>query len=107
MKDFDRYSPFKANGKVGVVPFVQIRQKESDKHIQFNKRTMRLDKLSYEYYETPDYGWLIMQANPEYGSIENFIPDGVVLRIPFPLEETINIYLNDIISYKELNGYGE
>jgi hypothetical protein len=44
-----------------------------------------------------------MQANPEYGSIENLIPNEVVLRIPFPLEETINDYINDCISYQELN----
>jgi hypothetical protein len=43
-----------------------------------------------------------MQANPEYGSIENFISDGVVLRIPYPLEETINTYLTDITNYNEL-----
>ena len=44
-----------------------------------------------------------MQANPEHGSIENFIPDGVTLRVPYPLEETINTYLEDIKKYKELN----
>ena len=43
-----------------------------------------------------------MQANPEYGSIEGFIPDGVKLRIPYPLEETLNQYISDIKSYKEL-----
>jgi hypothetical protein len=107
MSNFDRYSPFKANGKIGMVPFIQIKHKNSDKYVKFDKRSMRLDKLSYEYYNDSDFGWLIMQANPEYGSIENFIPDGVVLRIPFPLEETLNVYLNDIITYKEINGYGE
>ena len=107
MSNFDRYSPFKANGKIGMVPFIQIKNKNSDKYVKFDKRSMRLDKLSYEYYNDSDFGWLIMQANPEYGSIENFIPDGVVLRIPFPLEETLNVYLNDIITYKEINGYGE
>lgn len=107
MKNFDRYSSFKANGKIGVVPFVQIRPKGTDKYIMYDKRVTRLDKISYDFYNNPNYGWLIMQANPEYGSIENFIPDGVTLRIPYPLEETINIYLNDIIAYKELNGYGE
>ena len=67
------------------------------------KNKTRLDKISYEYYNNPNYGWLIMQANPEYGSIENLIPNEVVLRIPFPLEETINDYINDCISYQELN----
>lgn len=103
MSFFDRYAPFKENGKFGIVPFIEIRKKNTDKYILFKKQTMRLDKLSYEYYNDCDYGWLIMQANPEYGSIENFIPDGVVLRIPYPLAETLNIYLSDITSYKELN----
>ena len=102
MANFDRYSMFKSDGKVSIVPFVSIRKKNSDKQVVFNKNTMRLDKLSYEYYETPDFAWLIMQANPEYGSIENFIPDGVVLRIPYPLEETINAYLDDITTYNKL-----
>lgn len=107
MSKFDRYSAFKANGKVGIIPFIQIKRKSTDKYIKFNKFKTRLDRLSYDYYGDSDFGWLIMQANPEYGSIENFIPDGVVLRIPFPLEETLNMYLNDIITYKEINGYGE
>ena len=104
MADFDRYTPFKVNGKIEIVPFIKIRKKDTDKYVEFNKRTMRLDKLSYEYYESCDYGWLIMQANPEYGSIENFIPNNVILRIPFPLQETINLYVSDINKYKELNG---
>jgi hypothetical protein len=103
METFNRYSQFIANGKVDIVPYINIIKKNTDKYVLYNKKTMRLDKLSYDYYKNPDYGWLIMQANPEYGSIENFIPDGVVLRIPFPLEETINLYLKNINDYKELN----
>ena len=101
MSNFDRYAMFKSDGKVGIVPFVNIRHKVTDKKIIFDKRVMRLDKISYDYYNNPDYGWLIMQANPEYGSIENLIPDGVVLRIPYPLEETINYYLDDITAYNK------
>lgn len=103
METFNRYSQFIANGKVDIVPYINIIKKNTDKYVLYNKKTMRLDKLSYDYYKNPDYGWLIMQANPEYGSIENFIPDGIVLRIPFPLEETINLYLKNINEYKELN----
>ena len=103
MSSFDRYSPFKHNGIIELVPFVEIRKKETDKYIKYDKKTMRFDKLSYKYYNNPDYGWLIMQANPEFGSIENFIQDGVLLRIPFPLDDTLTIYLNDIKTYKELN----
>ena len=101
MNKFNRYLPFLKNGKVKIVPFVKIRQKDSDKYIIFNKNT-RLDKISNEYYESPDFAWLILQANPEYGSIENFIPNGSVLRIPFPLSETLNFYLNDIKNLKNI-----
>ena len=103
MNDFDRYSPFRNNGIIEMVPFVEIRKKKSDKYIVYDKKSMRFDKLSYKYYDSPDYAWLILQANPELGSIENFITDGSVLRIPYPLDDTINIYLNDIKTYKELN----
>jgi hypothetical protein len=101
MNNFDRYSPFKVNGKMNTVPFVSIRKKGSDKYVIFDNRTNRLDKISYEYYKNPDYAWLIMQANPEFGSIENFIPSGSVLRIPYPLDETLNLYLTDITRHKE------
>lgn len=103
MNDFDRYSLFKSDGKFKTVPFIKIRKKNSDIFIKYKKNKTRLDKLSYDYYNDPNYGWLIMQANPEYGSIENLIPNEVLLRIPFPLEETINDYINDCISYQELN----
>lgn len=102
MTNFDRYSSFNANGKLKIVPFIKITKKGSDRYIIYNKKTMRLDKISNDFYNNPDFGWLIMQANPEYGSIENFLPDGILLRIPFPLEETLNTYLNDITKYKEL-----
>lgn len=103
MSDFDRYSMFKANGKMQIVPFVEIRKKPSDREILYSKSRMRLDRVSYDNYEDPDFAWLIMQANPEYGSIENLIPDGVVLRVPFPLDETLSLYLDDITAYNELN----
>lgn len=103
MSNFDRYSMFKSDGKMGIVPFIPIQKKHTDKEIVYKKGTMRLDKLSYDNYGTPDFGWLILQANPQYGSIESFIPDGVVLRIPYPLDETLNIYTTDIKTYNEIN----
>ena len=98
MSDFNRYSALKVNGKVGIIPYVEIKKRENDKYIVYNKKTMRFDNLSYKYYNNPNYGWLIMQANPEYGSIENFIPNGVLLRIPLPLDEILNDYTNVLIS---------
>ena len=64
----------------------------------------RLDLLSYQYYEDPNYDWLIMQANPEYGYLEYQIPNGSKLRIPFPLESTLTQYNKDIETYNILYG---
>ena len=38
MAEFDRYTPFKVNGKVEIVPFIKIRKKDTDKYIEFDKR---------------------------------------------------------------------
>ena len=103
MSNFDRYALFKANGKIEMIPYIKIVKKSTDKYIVYDKSKVRLDKISYKYYNDSDYAWLIMQANPEYGSIENFIPNGVILRIPFPLEDTINLYINEVNKTKELN----
>lgn len=107
MSNFDRYASFKANGKIGIVPFIKIPVKGTDVYIKYDKRTMRFDRLSYQYYKDPNYGWLILQANPQLGSLEEFIPDGSVLRIPMPLEEVLNNYINGINDYKKIVGYGE
>ena len=44
-----------------------------------------------------------MQANPEYGSMEFEIPDGAELRIPYPLNVSIDSYELSIRKYYELN----
>ena len=61
---------------------------------------MRLDQLSYQYYNDADYAWLILQANPQYGSLEYHIPDNVELRIPYPLNDAILRYESSISLYK-------
>jgi hypothetical protein len=37
------------------------------------------------------YDWLILYANPDY-LIEFDIPDGTIIRIPFPLERALSEY---------------
>jgi hypothetical protein len=55
-----------------------------------------LDKISFEFYKTPYFGWLIQMANPQYGSMETNIEDGAVLIIPFPLVASLQDYKNAI-----------
>ena len=103
MDYYDRYSRFREDGNIKIVPFLKIDEYDTDIVITFNKRTMRMDTLSYKYYGDANYGWLIMQANPKYGSMEFSIPDGVSLRIPYPLNTAKTRYENAIQKYNNQN----
>lgn len=100
---YDRYMKFRNGTKVNPVPFVKIRPNDSDIYIKFEKDKMRFDSLSYKYYADPDFGWLILQANPECSPYEYLIEDGTTLRIPYPLQTAINRYENEIETYFSVN----
>ena len=100
---YNRYTNFTSNGTIDLVPFVEIKKMPPDYYVHHAINT-RLDMLSYDYYGDPNYGWLIMQANPEYGSLEFKIPQNALLRIPFPLELAITNYNEGIRKYKKLYG---
>jgi hypothetical protein len=89
---YNRYSGFLINGNQTVVPFVQIPQKTTDKTYIYKVGKSRLDKVSQDYYATPFFSWLILQANPQYGGLENYIPDGAILIVPFPLLPSLQDY---------------
>lgn len=90
---YNRYTKFITEGQVAKrLPFLEIPVSMSDLYIQYSKKTMRMDMLSYKYYGDCQYGWLILQANPEYGGFEFSIPDGVPYRIPYPLDSAISRY---------------
>lgn len=103
MDYYDRYESFRRDGNIDIVPFIEIDNTSTDIVITFRKSTMRMDTLSYKYYGDPNYGWLILQANPQYGSLEFSIPDGVPLRIPYPLNTAKTRYENRIQKYKNEN----
>lgn len=89
---YNRYGTFLVDGEQTVVPFVNVPSKSSDKRYIFKVGQSRLDKISQQYYGTPYFGWVIMQANPQYGGLEWNIPDGSVLTIPFPLLSSLQEY---------------
>lgn len=101
MASFDRYSLFREGGNISIIPFGEIPEKKSDIKIIYRKNEMRLDQISYQYYNNSDYAWLIMQANPQYGSLEFNIPDNVELRIPYPLDVSLNDYQKSIETYNK------
>lgn len=101
MNYYDRYQSFRENGQVSIVPFIKIENSNEDLVILYDKNKMRMDNLSYKYYGDSNYAWLIMMANAKYGSMEFEIPDGVYLRIPYPLSSAINRYENFVNKIKK------
>jgi hypothetical protein len=89
---WNRYSEFLINGEQTVVPFVQLPKKTTDKAYIYKVAMSRLDRVSQEYYNSPYFSWLILQANPQFGGLENDIYDGAVLIIPFPLLPSLQDY---------------
>lgn len=96
MAYYDRYKSFRKDGEVGIVPFIPIERDANDLYIKYDKSKMRFDNLSYKYYGDPNYGWLILQANPHLGGYEYSIPDGTVLRIPYPIQTALSKYESKI-----------
>jgi len=99
MDYYNRYQNFLLNGQQTVVPNVKLPSKTTDKKYVYRQGMSRLDKISYEFYNTPYFGWLIQMANPNLGSMENNIPDGTVLIIPFPLVQSLQDYKNALDTY--------
>ena len=102
MGTYDRYSKFRIDGSIKIVPFGKVGKRNTDFFELYKRGKTRLDLLSFTYYNNSNYGWLIMQANPEYGSMEYEIPDGVMLRIPYPLNDAIADYERSIDEHNKL-----
>ena len=105
MATYSRYKSFTGqDGTLKTVPFIAVRNNKTDKYTYWKNGTSRMDLLSYQYYGSADYGWLILQANPQLPSIEYLIEDGTRIRIPYPLDIAVTQYENDIKVYKASNG---
>tara|TARA_B100000953_G_C17803644_1_gene352957 strand:+ start:233 stop:550 length:318 start_codon:yes stop_codon:yes gene_type:complete len=102
-KYLDRYEEFRGDKGFRPVPFIKISKSNSDKTVTYDNNS-RLDKISLDYYGTPFFGWLILLANPDLGSMEFEFPDNSILTIPFPLENGVNRYIEGVKKYKRLNG---
>ena len=91
-QDYNRYALLKNDdGTTDAMPFVPLPERSSDKYEYWNSSRNRMDKLSKKYYGSPFYDFLILYANPSYIS-EFDIPDGALIRIPFPLAQAKSDY---------------
>ena len=98
---YDRYRLLRENGQVKNVPFIPIPGKLSDKKEVWRLGFSRMDKLSQKYYGTSTHGFLILLANPQW-SLDGDIPDGTIIRIPFPFKQTIEQYHQVLNNYLKL-----
>jgi hypothetical protein len=96
---YNRYKSFKSNGTYKKVPFVEVPLSPTDRYVYYEVGKTRMDLLSYQFYDNPNFGWLILQANPSCGSLEFKIKDGTKLRVPYPLDAAIQGYENNITKY--------
>ena len=101
---YSRYKSFIVNGAFKRVPFIKIPYSPTDCYVYYEVGKTRLDLLSYQYYNDPNYGWLILQANPQYSSLEFKLEYNAKIRIPYPLESAIQNYENELKKYEKLNG---
>jgi hypothetical protein len=95
----NRYQLFTANDQQNTIPYITIPAKNSDKKFIYKLGVSRLDKISQLYYNTPYFGWFILQSNSQYGGSELNIPDNAVLNIPFPLTSSLLDYKSALERY--------
>ena len=98
---YDRYDNFKIGDTMKTLPFLKIENRDTDVFIEYKNRT-RLDIVSQTYYGAPYYGWLILQANPQFGGLEFNIPEGTTIRVPMPLISVLQSYQQQIDNYNVL-----
>jgi hypothetical protein len=101
---YDRYQKFKVNGSYKPLPFIKLDTKPTDKTVVYRSQFSRLDKLSQIYYDNPYHGWLILLANPQYGGVEENIPDDEIIVVPFPFRDSLQVYIDKVEEYKTLYG---
>jgi len=99
-RDYNRYAILKnSDGTTESMPFINLPVNSSDKYEYWNSSYSRLDKLSMKYYGNPFYDFLILYANNIYVN-EFDIPDGVLIRIPFPHTKSKGDYETIMSQYK-------
>ena len=99
--DYKRYELLKnTDGTTDAMPFVNLPQNPSDKFEYWNVNFSRLDKLSQKYYGNPFYDFLILYGNYIYLN-EFDIPDGALIRIPFPLSKAKGDYEAALQAFKK------
>ena len=102
---YNRYNTLNNDSQSLSAPRIKLSEKSTDEMIVYNVNKTRLDKVSLQYYNSPYFGFLILMANPQYGGLEWNIQDGQVIRIPYPLKETLDEYILKLSQRLAYYGY--
>lgn len=99
-RDYNRYAILaNSNGTTDLMPFVLLPVNQSDKYETWNTEFNRLDKFAQKYYGNPFYDFLILYAN---GYMSEFdIPDGSLIRVPFPLNKAKADYESALTAFRQ------
>jgi len=99
-QDYKRYEILKnTDGTTDSMPFINLPENLSDKFEYWNVGFSRMDKISQKYYGNPFYDFLILYANKIYLN-EFDIPDGALIRVPFPLGKVKADYEATLIAFE-------
>lgn len=101
---YNRYDRLNIDGKIRRMPPITLVEKQTDRYVVYNRNMSKLDNISYQYYDDPNYDWLILMANQGIADLEYNIPDNTVIRIPYPLQVTIDELNNKMDAYNFLYG---
>jgi len=99
---YSRYELNTSNGSGTTLPFITLTPKTTDKQVVWVEGVSRMDVLSNTYYGQGIYGIVIMMANPEW-AMEYDIPNNTIITIPFPLEDTLKDYFNQLSNIANTN----
>ena len=97
--DFYRFLVKQGDNTLNNMPPIEIDARESDKRVTYNKGFTRLDRIAGDIYEDETLTKLILWANPEY-AYEFDIPDGTVIRVPFPKNDVLQEVTRKINTHK-------
>lgn len=98
MNDFNIYDYFERDE---IIPFFLISKRSTDKFEKWREGISSFDFISYKYYGNSLLSYILKNANPEFID-ENNIPDGSVIRIPFPFDLVKSELQIKIEEYKQL-----
>lgn len=89
---YDKYELLSDNnGGLKQPPYIKLPINDTDKYVEWRTGKSRMDLLSNMYYGSPIFGFFILYANPKY-LYEWDIPNGSIIRIPFPFEKVKQDY---------------